>query len=100
MRSLQSKSLIFDVYGAYVRDLGGWISIANLITLVRQLGPDEQVVRSSVSRFAGKGLLARRKTNGQVGYQLTERAMAMLAEGMTASSRGWNPPTWTTAGSW
>jgi phenylacetic acid degradation operon negative regulatory protein len=81
MRSLQSKSLIFDVYGAYVRDLGGWISIANLITLVRQLGPDEQVVRSSVSRFAGKGLLARRKTNGQVGYQLTERAMAMLAEG-------------------
>lgn len=81
MGLLKSKSLIFDVYGAYVRDLGGWISIADLVALLGQLGIEGQVVRSSVSRFVGRGLLARHKRAEQVGYRLTERAVAMLAEG-------------------
>lgn len=81
MRLLKSKSLIFDVYGAYVRDLGGWISIAHLVMLLDELGTDENLVRSAVSRFTSKGLLARRKVDGQIGYELTDRARRILAEG-------------------
>lgn len=81
MRLLRSRSLIFDVYGAYVRDLGGWISIADLVALLGQLGTEEAQVRSSVSRFAAQGLLSRHRNAGQVGYELTEQAWQILAEG-------------------
>lgn len=81
VRPLRSKSLIFDVYGAFVRDLGGWLAVADLVSLLGHLGVDEQVVRTSVSRFARKGLLARSKMDGQVGYELTPEAERILAEG-------------------
>lgn len=81
MRLLKSKSLTFDVYGAFVRDLGGWIAVADLVTLMGQLGVEEQVVRSSVSRFTRRGLLARNKVDGQIGYALTGAANRILAEG-------------------
>lgn len=81
MRTLKSKSLILDVYGAFVRGLGGWIAVSHLIELMDALGSDEQVVRSSVSRFTRKGLLTRRMVAGSVGYELTETALAILAEG-------------------
>ncbi len=81
MRLLKSKSLVFDVYGGFVRDLGGWIAVADLITLMGRLEVEEQVVRSSVSRFSRKGLLARSKVDGQIGYELTPAANRILAEG-------------------
>lgn len=81
MRALKSRSLVLDVYGAFVRDLGGWISIADLVDLMEALGAEEQVTRTSVSRFARKGLLERRRRNGAVGYELTSYALHILAEG-------------------
>lgn len=76
-----SASLVLDVYGAYVRELGGWIAIADLITLLAELGADAQAVRTAVSRFTQRGLLARRKVRGRVGYELTAAARRILAEG-------------------
>lgn len=81
MRTLKSKSLILDVYGAFVRDFGGWISIADLIELMGALGYEEQATRTSVSRFAQKSLLERRIVRGLVGYELTPHALQILAEG-------------------
>lgn len=81
MRLLRSKSLIFDVYGAFVRQLGGWIAIANLVALMDDLGVDEQAVRSSVSRFTRKDLLVREARDGHVGYALSEHALHILREG-------------------
>lgn len=81
MPSIRSKSLIFDIYGAFVRDLGGWIAIADLITLMGDLGVEEQPVRSSVSRMTRKGMLTRHEQNGQAGYVLSPRAQEILAEG-------------------
>jgi phenylacetic acid degradation operon negative regulatory protein len=81
MRTLNSRSLVLDVYGAFVRDLGGWISVSDLIELLAALGSDEQVTRTSVSRFTRKGLLERRKFRGVVGYELTAHALHILAEG-------------------
>lgn len=81
MRLLRSKSLVFDIYGAFVRELGGWIAIADLLVLLGDLDVDEQAVRSSVSRFAQRGLLVRESRDGQAGYSLSETALAILEEG-------------------
>jgi phenylacetic acid degradation operon negative regulatory protein len=81
MRPMRSKSVLLDVYGAFVRDLGGWIAVADLVRFLALAGVEEQAVRLAVSRFSRKGLLARRKVEGRVGYELTDTASQLLAEG-------------------
>lgn len=81
MKNTLPKSFILDIYGAFVRDMGGWIAVSNLVELMEYLGYEETHTRMSVSRFAKKGLLERRKINGNVGYQLTPYAESILAEG-------------------
>ncbi len=81
MPGAQSRSLIMDVYGAYIRELGGWLAVADLIELMAQLDVDEQAVRSTVSRMGHKGILRRRVVDNRVGYELTERGLGLLAEG-------------------
>jgi phenylacetic acid degradation operon negative regulatory protein len=75
------RSMLFDLYGAFGRDLGGWIAIADLVALAAPLEVDEHAVRSSVSRFSRKGLLHREVRRGQVGYALSDQGAAILAEG-------------------
>lgn len=81
MRRLRSRSLLFDVYGAFVRELGNWIAIADLVEVMDAVGVDEQAVRSSVSRFSRRGLLDREVRDDQVGYALSDQALEILAEG-------------------
>jgi phenylacetic acid degradation operon negative regulatory protein len=75
------KSLILDLYGAYIRRLGGWMAVSNLITLMGQLGVDEQAVRSAVSRMTRRGLLAQETRAGVRGYRLSDEALRVVAEG-------------------
>jgi phenylacetic acid degradation operon negative regulatory protein len=75
------RSILFDLYGAFVRDLGGWIAIADLVTLAAPLEVDEHAVRSSVSRFLRRGLIEREVRDGTVGYRLSEHAQDILTEG-------------------
>jgi phenylacetic acid degradation operon negative regulatory protein len=77
----QPKSLILDVYGGFVRELGGWIAVADLIVLLDDLGVDEQAARSSISRMKRRGILERRQSAGIIGYALSERAQAILLDG-------------------
>lgn len=81
MPSPRSKSLIIDIYGAFVRRLGGWLAVADLITLMGALGVEEPAVRSSVSRMSRKGLLVRSRRDGRVGYGLSAEADEIMAEG-------------------
>lgn len=75
------RSLILTVYGAFVRDLGGWVAIADLITLMRDLDVEGQAVRSSISRLKRRGALVPERRDGAVGYALSEDARAIFAEG-------------------
>lgn len=86
-----SRSLIVDLYGAFLRDLGGWTAVADLITLMGDLGVDEQAVRSSVSRMSGKGLLVRSVRDGVVGYQLSPQAETIFEEGDERIFHGGQP---------
>jgi phenylacetic acid degradation operon negative regulatory protein len=75
------RQLIVTVYGLYAREAGGWLSIASLVTLLGALGVDEPAVRSSISRLKRRGILVAGRHGLAAGYELSERARAILWEG-------------------
>src|SRR5262249_34521214 len=80
-RLAQPRQLIVTVYGLYSRDAGGWMSVASLVSLLRDLGVDEPAVRSSISRLKRRGILLARKKGGAAGYELSAGAQEILREG-------------------
>jgi phenylacetic acid degradation operon negative regulatory protein len=68
-------------FGAFVRRLGGWIAVADLIRLMAEVGMDAQAVRSSVSRLKRRGVIAAERRGGAAGYRLTAHGEAILRAG-------------------
>ncbi|MDD7939105.1 PaaX family transcriptional regulator C-terminal domain-containing protein [Actinomycetospora lutea] len=77
------RALIVTLYGLYGRERGGWMSIADLVALMSDLGVDQQAVRSSIFRLKKRGLLEAEKVGRAAGYRLSPDAEAILAEGDT-----------------
>jgi len=70
------------VYGPFVRPLGGWIAIADLVRLMGELGLDGDIVRSTASRMTKDGLLERRTGPHRTqGYALSEKLHRALEIG-------------------
>jgi phenylacetic acid degradation operon negative regulatory protein len=80
-RAAQPRHLIVTVYGLYSRAEGGWMSVASLVSLLADLGVDEPAVRSSISRLKRREILHARRRAGAAGYELSQAAQAILAEG-------------------
>ncbi|GAA5109095.1 PaaX family transcriptional regulator [Nocardia iowensis] len=76
-----ATSLARTVLGAYVRDLGGWIAIADFGALLAGLGVPEQSTRTAVARLKSKGVLDAETRDGRNGYRLTAAAEAMYSRG-------------------
>ncbi|MFE5486693.1 PaaX family transcriptional regulator C-terminal domain-containing protein [Streptomyces sp. NPDC056527] len=77
---LRPSSLINTVYGAFLRRLGGWISIADLITLMGELDVDGPAVRSAISRLKKRGVLEPER-RGATGYRLSPTVLPVFDEG-------------------
>ncbi len=75
------RSLLMTFFGAFLRRLGGWIAVADLVALMGDLGLDEQAVRSAVSRLKRRGVIAPERRAGAAGYRLTPRGDAILEAG-------------------
>jgi phenylacetic acid degradation operon negative regulatory protein len=75
------RALIFTVFGLYVRELGGWIGVSRLISLMGHVGIDPQAVRSSVSRLKKRGVLVSERRDGVAGYALSPYGESVLVEG-------------------
>lgn len=75
------KSLILNIFGAHVRNLGGWLAVAHLLVLMEDLGHDSPSVRAAVSRMKRSGLLAAENRDGVAGYALTPAAAEILRDG-------------------
>lgn len=75
------KSLIYDIFGAYIRPMGGWIPVADLIELLAELNVDQRSVRSAVSRLTQKGALLRDNRDGVAGYALSPQGDELLRHG-------------------
>ncbi|MBV2155891.1 PaaX family transcriptional regulator [Kitasatospora sp. SUK 42] len=74
------SSLIHTVYGEFVRRLGGWISIADLIALMAELDVDGPAVRSATSRLKKAGTLLQERRTG-TGYRLAPAMKPVFEEG-------------------
>jgi phenylacetic acid degradation operon negative regulatory protein len=70
-----------SLYGAYGRDLGGWISVADIISLMGECGVDEPSVRSSISRLKRRGILEAERRLGTAGYSLAPGGWEILTDG-------------------
>jgi phenylacetic acid degradation operon negative regulatory protein len=79
--SARPRSLLMTFFGAFVRDLGGWVAVADLIGLMAGLDLDEQAVRSAVSRLKRRGVVVAERRGGAAGYRLTGEALAILEAG-------------------
>lgn len=76
-----ATSLARTVLGAYVRDLGGWIAIADFTELLALLDIPAPSTRTAIARLKTKGVLHAESRCGRAGYALTEPALAMFARG-------------------
>ncbi|MBT2480648.1 PaaX family transcriptional regulator C-terminal domain-containing protein [Streptomyces sp. ISL-94] len=77
---LRPSSLINTVYGAFLRRLGGWISVADLITLMSELDVDGPAARSAISRLKKKAVLEAER-RGATGYRLSPAVRPVFDEG-------------------
>ncbi|WP_433202756.1 PaaX family transcriptional regulator [Nocardia sp. CA-107356] len=80
-RAGSATSLARTVLGAYVRDLGGWIAIADFTELLALLGVPVPSTRTAIARLKSKGVLRAESRCGRTGYALTDAALAMFARG-------------------
>ncbi|QYB05799.1 regulator [Rhodococcus sp. USK10] len=76
-----ATSLIRTVLGAYVRDVGGWVAIADFVEVMQAVGIPPESTRIAVARLKKKGVLRPRARDGRSGYEVTEQAESMFTRG-------------------
>lgn len=75
------RSLLMTLFGAFLRDVGDWIAVADLIGLLAPLELDAQAVRSAISRLKRRDVVAAERRDGAAGYRLTAHGRAILDAG-------------------
>jgi phenylacetic acid degradation operon negative regulatory protein len=76
-----TTSLLRTIVGLYLRRVGGWISIADLIELMEQLDVPAPRTRTAVVRLKKKDLLIPKTVDKVIGYALNPEAVEMLGKG-------------------
>jgi phenylacetic acid degradation operon negative regulatory protein len=79
--ALTPRAAIVTLYGAFVRRLGNWTAIADLVVLLGDLGIDEQSARSAIARLKRTGLLESVTHFGCAGYVAGEQLLDVLRDG-------------------
>lgn len=89
----KTQSMIFTIYGDYLRHYGNKIWIGSLIRLLKEFGHNEQGVRVAVSRMVKQGWIQSEKQGNKSFYFLTERGVNRMDE---AANRIFklNPQKW------
>ncbi|WP_170008653.1 phenylacetic acid degradation operon negative regulatory protein PaaX [Bacillus fonticola] len=77
---MNTRSMIFTLYGDYIRHYGSEIWIGSLIRLLKEFGHHEQSVRVSISRMMKQGWVQVRKEGNRSYYSLTERGVERIDE--------------------
>ncbi|WP_417215465.1 PaaX family transcriptional regulator C-terminal domain-containing protein [Arthrobacter sp.] len=76
-----TTSLLRTIIGLYLRQAGGWMSSAELVTLMEAVGVTAPLTRTALTRMRKKGVLDARTREGSSGYAVGERARHMLERG-------------------
>ncbi|TPW10659.1 MAG: phenylacetic acid degradation operon negative regulatory protein [Acidimicrobiaceae bacterium] len=75
------RNLIITIYGAFVRDLGGSVTVAALVRLLGELGIDGAASRSAINRLKQQHLLERDERHGRPGYVASASLIELLRDG-------------------
>ncbi len=91
--SLNTRSMIFTLYGDYIRHYGNDIWIGSLIRLLKEFGHNEQSVRAAISRMNKQGWVTAERKGNKSYYRLTEQGVERIEE---AANRIFKlqPETW------
>lgn len=77
---MNTRSMVFTLYGDYIRHYGNEIWIGSLIRLLKEFGHNEQAVRAAISRMSKQGWVESTKQGNKSYYFLTERGMKRMQE--------------------
>ncbi len=78
---LQPRSVIVTIFGAFVQRTGNWIAVADLISLLGELGIEEPSVRAAVARLKKSGLLLPVTRADAAGYSAGPEFVEILRDG-------------------
>ena len=94
---IRAGSFIITLYGDCIAPRGGSLSLASLLGLMAELGANESLVRTAVSRLAADSWLGGRKLGRRSYYSLTDSGRRRFAE---ATQRIYSGPPETWDGTW
>jgi phenylacetic acid degradation operon negative regulatory protein len=77
---LNTRSMIFTLYGDYISHYGSKIWIGSLIRLLSEFGHNDQSVRAAISRMNKQGWVQAEKAGNKSYYSLTERGRKRIEE--------------------
>jgi phenylacetic acid degradation operon negative regulatory protein len=78
---VKARSLVFDLFGDYLRYRGGEVRLRSLVSLMDCFDVPESTVRVVVTRLRKEGWLSSRRDGRETVYALTDAAWALLDEG-------------------
>jgi phenylacetic acid degradation operon negative regulatory protein len=78
---VKARSLVFDLFGDYLRYRGGEVRLRGLVKLMGAFDVSETTVRVVVTRLRKEGWLASRREGRETVYTLTDAAWGLLDEG-------------------
>ena len=78
---MKARSLVFDLFGDYLRYRGGEVRLRGLIALMGCFDVAETSVRVVVTRLRAEGWLHSRRDGRETTYLLTDEAWRLLNEG-------------------
>ena len=78
---MKARSLVFDLFGDYLRYRGGAVRLRGLIALMDCFDVPEATVRVVVARLRKEGWLESRRDGRETEYALSEAAWRLLDEG-------------------
>lgn len=78
---MRARSLVFDLFGDYLRYRGGNVRLRALTSLLSSFDVPEPTTRVAVTRLRKEGWLAAERQGRETVYSLTDMAWQMLDEG-------------------
>ncbi|RDU35796.1 phenylacetic acid degradation operon negative regulatory protein PaaX [Neobacillus piezotolerans] len=77
---MNTRSMIFTLYGDYISHYGNKIWIGSLIRLLEEFGHNSQSVRAAISRMNKQGWVQAEKSGNKSYYSLTPRGVRRIEE--------------------
>ncbi|MBL0386536.1 phenylacetic acid degradation operon negative regulatory protein PaaX [Tumebacillus sp. ITR2] len=77
---MKPQSMLFTIYGEYLRHTSNEIWIGSLTRLLGEFGMTEQAVRAAISRMQRQGWLTSRKVGNRSFYSMSPRGQKRLDE--------------------